>query len=538
MSHRGGVHDAVRSMFVLAVLLSSASTAIAGDCEPCSRRADPDFNSDGCVDGHDLGTLLGLWSQSGGCADFNGDCIVDGDDLGTLLGAWGCTHSCCQVGTAGCSNAACEQAVCEIDQACCDTAWDETCVELAVKHCPSLPCVNCFTSEHSCCWVGGKGCCATDCCLRVCETHPECCEVEWDMTCALGWTLLLCGPPDHISECLVCENSSDHGCCDVGGPGCNGSMDCCRTVCCTKPECCTTAWDAQCVALAFEVCPYLQPCCGSSHECCTTGSKGCTDISCCQKICIIDSFCCDSAWDETCVNEAHSLGCYSRSSMACALGDHPCDEIGAPGCNVGECCNAVCAVRRCCCSVEWDEECVALAKELCILGVNCGELSPHHGPCSEPSELPGCQEAACCVAVCEIDPACCLDEWDVFCVDLGSQLCGFPPLCDPGPRQQPKPCGCIGLASSAGCTCPLLCNEICALDPSCCAGNWDSWCSAQAMELMPNADCICPHNQPGCSDAGCTAAVCGVDSFCCNVSWDQLCANAAVILCGGNPCLR
>jgi hypothetical protein len=47
-----------------------------------------DLNSDGIVDGADLGTLLGQWGADG-TADFNNDGVVDGADLGALLGAWG-----------------------------------------------------------------------------------------------------------------------------------------------------------------------------------------------------------------------------------------------------------------------------------------------------------------------------------------------------------------------------------------------------------------------------------------------------------------
>jgi len=47
-----------------------------------------DLNSDGVVDGADLGALLGAWGGDGP-ADLNGDGAVDGADLGTLLGAWG-----------------------------------------------------------------------------------------------------------------------------------------------------------------------------------------------------------------------------------------------------------------------------------------------------------------------------------------------------------------------------------------------------------------------------------------------------------------
>lgn len=49
-----------------------------------------DLNSDGVVDGADLGLLLGTWGPCKACPpDLNGDHIVDGADLGALLGAWG-----------------------------------------------------------------------------------------------------------------------------------------------------------------------------------------------------------------------------------------------------------------------------------------------------------------------------------------------------------------------------------------------------------------------------------------------------------------
>lgn len=58
----------------------------------CASNGSADFNNSGCVDGSDLGTLLGLWGPGGGLSVADLDCsgIVDGADLGTLLGQWGC----------------------------------------------------------------------------------------------------------------------------------------------------------------------------------------------------------------------------------------------------------------------------------------------------------------------------------------------------------------------------------------------------------------------------------------------------------------
>jgi hypothetical protein len=56
------------------------------DCEDCTG----DFNSDGEVNGQDLGVFLVEWGQCADCAaDFNGDGFVDGIDLGLFLVAWG-----------------------------------------------------------------------------------------------------------------------------------------------------------------------------------------------------------------------------------------------------------------------------------------------------------------------------------------------------------------------------------------------------------------------------------------------------------------
>ena len=60
-------------------------TAVIFSQSPPSRF---DLNSDGAVDGADLGMLLAAWGAAG-TADFNGDGKIDGADLGQMLAAWG-----------------------------------------------------------------------------------------------------------------------------------------------------------------------------------------------------------------------------------------------------------------------------------------------------------------------------------------------------------------------------------------------------------------------------------------------------------------
>lgn len=48
-----------------------------------------DLNSDGVVNGGDLGILLSAWGGGGAAADLDGDGTINGADLGALLAAWG-----------------------------------------------------------------------------------------------------------------------------------------------------------------------------------------------------------------------------------------------------------------------------------------------------------------------------------------------------------------------------------------------------------------------------------------------------------------
>jgi hypothetical protein len=58
--------------------------------EKCAEDCPADFNSDGEVNGGDLGVFLVEWGECAGCAaDLNGDGFVNGADLGVFLAAWG-----------------------------------------------------------------------------------------------------------------------------------------------------------------------------------------------------------------------------------------------------------------------------------------------------------------------------------------------------------------------------------------------------------------------------------------------------------------
>ena len=89
-----------------------------------------------------------------------------------------------------------------------------------------------------------------------------------------------------------------------------------------------------------------------------------------------------------------------------------------PNCEDAACCTAVCAIDPTCCETEWDQACVDIAEVVCL---QCGD--PQTGGCFEPNGSPYCDDAKCCSAVCAVDPSCCDTEWDQACADQASLLC-------------------------------------------------------------------------------------------------------------------
>jgi hypothetical protein len=111
---------------------------------------------------------------------------------------------------------------------------------------------------------------------------------------------------------LVELSPTEHGCCETGGPGCSDAKTS-ACACAVDSYCCEVEWDTLCAAIATvycgAACPDL-PVCGSP----TAGScaiahatPACDDAECCVAVCTVDAFCCDSAWDATCVKERRAL---------------------------------------------------------------------------------------------------------------------------------------------------------------------------------------------------------------------------------------
>lgn len=122
------------------------------------------------------------------------------------------------------------------------------------------------------------------------------------------------------SDSSDAETASDIGelaasCCSIGeAPGCPDSgVEAC--VCAQDPYCCDTAWDEVCVNTASysdcgDPCGALMPV--APGECCQEnllGGHGCVDPYVQECVCANDPYCCTQVWDDVCVGYIEQHGC-------------------------------------------------------------------------------------------------------------------------------------------------------------------------------------------------------------------------------------
>lgn len=129
---------------------------------------------------------------------------------------------------------------------------------------------------------------------------------------------------------------------------------------------------------------------------------------------------------------ADAANCPPGASGSC-IEQHP-----GPGCGNPVCCNQVCEVILACCESSWDEICVEVANQVCS-NVAC----PSEGSCFVPHGGRGCSDYTCCAFICSLDGFCCFARWDEWCASEAAQLCP-PTACSlvvpPGAVDEIEPC--------------------------------------------------------------------------------------------------
>ncbi len=235
---------------------------------------------------------------------------------------------------------------------------------------------------------------------------------------------------DAATAAAVCPGSGD--CCTANGtPGCD-NFDCCDFVCFIAADCCAVDWDEACAGFALVICPDQcgADCPGSGDCCAVNGSPGCNDALCCESVCLVDATCCDDVWDAACVATAATVCTACAPPFDCPNDGDCCTDNGTPGCRDAACCEAVCSLDPRCCDDGWNAECAVTANLLCG-GVGeqyCG-FCPGTESCCESHASPGCDSEACCNLVCGLDVTCCTDRWSLSCQSLALDHCATS-VCD------------------------------------------------------------------------------------------------------------
>lgn len=108
-----------------------------------------------------------------------------------------------------------------------------------------------------------------------------------------------------------------HPICAVGAPLTLLCDACTTQLCARDPYCCDTAWDATCVGEVGSICgqsctapPDAGTDAGSTctHPVCATGpALEATCDACATSLCAQDPYCCTTSWDATCVGEVASI---------------------------------------------------------------------------------------------------------------------------------------------------------------------------------------------------------------------------------------
>ena len=327
-------------------------------CQPC-----PD--GDSCNDNNDCVSLncidaICFPAEPGYCGDLVCRANEGEDDITcpadcSLTGI--CGDSVCNVLTEtpldcptdcfGCGDAVCFPpetiGSCAIDCQGSAACGDGICTG-AVENCHSCDqdCGTCDNTGDCCTETFGQASCSdpfiTEC---VCSFDPFCCEVEWDSLCIQGATEscgAACTPVDVCGDgqatgSEVCDGSDLLGE-DCLSQGFNGGTLACDPSCtafdtsgCVSGPVCG---DGTCDNGAGEACNTCPSDCGvcSSQECCVAhGEPGCVDPFVTDCVCASDTYCCEIAWDSTCMGEVTSLGCGTCESCGdgVANGSEVCD---------------------------------------------------------------------------------------------------------------------------------------------------------------------------------------------------------------------
>lgn len=243
----------------------------------------------------------------------------------------------------------------------------------------------------SCCSANDQPGCSDDACAaEVCEFMPECCEVRWDTACAniAGY---VCGDCEANDEALGCDPCNPFGgCfdkCDCSPGPCNPACpEYDECVCTGTPYCVCHPCDSQCEPECNPACSQFDPCACSPGPC----NPDCPEFDPC--LCSGTPYCVCHPCDEQCSPECNPAcsqfdpcECATGSECGCADAGSCCQANNTAGCADDACCDAVCAINAFCCDTIWDSVCADLAADVSKCG--CGPTAPANDNCADAIEV-------------------------------------------------------------------------------------------------------------------------------------------------------
>ncbi|MFM1822804.1 MAG: Leukotoxin [Planctomycetota bacterium] len=308
---------------------------------------------------------------------------------------------------------------------------------------------------------------------------------------------------------------------------------------------------------------------GSENEICTTCGNGagncfevherpgCIDTDCCNAVCAADAACCETTWDQACVDQARALCLVQGPAPAASFNEIRIDEptgvdpneyieiTGTPGTSLdgvavvivgdgAEPNGVIEAVIRLDGAVIPEDGILLVAESSFTLGTPDVVASMNLENGDSVTYFLVFNFTGLANSDIDADGDCVLDSmpWDAMLDSLG--VSGGDGLClysetTVGPDYFGLPAHvvkCLDGAWRFGTFDPTLkgaydtpgsANTVCPPDYACGDAKAES--------------CFEAHAAPGCNDQACCDAICRVDIACCEIGWDQTCADLAILEC-------
>ncbi|MDZ4752981.1 MAG: hypothetical protein SGJ11_00610 [Phycisphaerae bacterium] len=337
----------------------------------------------------------------------NSNAITIDDFSVSVTGCCSAMHGCCETGTMGCDAPAVESCVCAVDPFCCAVEWDQLCVDevesLGCGSCGAVrvPCLEAFATDFGTLYQASSVCQLFPALFESCEGAPPTLTISGDCAGTADPALRFGTGFPHSAAITRCIDltvvpspilgfrfSRDLG---TLGPRIDFRVDGGDWI---------VAW---------------QPASGQGTDGCSTVELNLATIA-----------------NETNVQfrftSASSVANGARFDdllLTSGALPHDCCTAGAAGCATEPVETCVCALDAYCCETAWDEVCIEIAAAECRAGcegiVTCG--APSSGSCLDPHATPFCNDEACCTSICSFDPFCCAVAWDALCASSAAAAC-------------------------------------------------------------------------------------------------------------------